>query len=140
MTSIHKLTLVAALLALAGCAVPSAAERARLDALIGKSELDLIRTRGVPTRTFTTDGHVFLAYSSSYTDYSPGFGGYSPFGDGPFGGFGYGGFGYGGFGYGGFGYGGFGGIPPSIDTYSCSTTFEIEQGRVASWTLRGDGC
>jgi hypothetical protein len=126
-------TMLLAAASLAGCAVPSAAERARLDALIGHPEVDLLRSYGVPTRNFTAQGHTFLAYDRSYTTVDPGFG--------PWGGFGpYGFGGYGGFGYGGFG-GGFGaGFPPSVDTYSCVTTFEIDNDRVAAWTLHGDGC
>jgi hypothetical protein len=54
------------------------------------------------------------------------------------GGWGGGGWG-GGFGgpYGGFGGGGF---PPTYYQSSCATTFEITGDRVASWTVRGDGC
>ncbi|NVN31883.1 hypothetical protein HUK83_16270, partial [Endobacter medicaginis] len=36
--------------------------------------------------------------------------------------------------------GGFGGIPPMAYTSTCTTTFEIDSGKVASWKLRGDGC
>ncbi len=120
---------------LAGCEVPSPAQRARLNGFIGHPEIDLLRSYGVPTRTYTAQGHDFLAYETAYSTFDPGFGPWGGFG--PFGGFGYGGFGYGGFGYGGFG---FGGIPPSYDTYACATTFEVTGGRVAAWTLRGDGC
>ncbi len=132
------------LLLLAGCAVPSPAERNRLNALIGHSETDLLRAYGVPSRTYSAQGHDFLAYSQGYTDVDPGFGpwgGYGAFGGwGGYGGFGYGGFGgYGGYG-GGFYGGGFGGIPPSINTYTCTTTFEVVGARVTGWTLRGDGC
>ena len=120
--------------ALAGCQVPSAAERARLDGLIGHPEVDLLRSYGVPTRSYAAQGRDFLAYDRSYSTYDPGFGPWGGFG--PYGGFGYGGFGYGGFG----GFGFAGGIPPSYNTYSCVTTFEIDAGRVAAWTLHGDGC
>ena len=130
-------------LAVAGCAVPSPQEKARLDGLIGHNETDLLRSFGVPSRTYSAQGHDFLAYSQGWSDVTPGFGpwgGYGGFGGwgGGFGG-GYGGFGGG---YGGFGggYGGFGGIPPMINTYTCTTTFEVVGGRVAGWTIRGDGC
>ncbi len=130
--------LLAVSVALAGCQVPSAAERARLDGLIGHPEVDLLRSYGVPTRSYTAQGHSFLAYESAYSTYDPGFGPWGGFG--PYGGFGYGGFGYGGFGYGGFGLGGLGGLPPTYDTFSCVTTFEIVNSRVSAWTLHGDGC
>lgn len=127
-------------LAVAGCAVPSPAEKARLDALIGHNETDLLRSFGVPSRTYSAQGHDFLAYSQGWDDVTPGFGPWGGYGG--FGGWGgYGGGGFGGFGYGGFGgYGGYGGIPPEINTYVCTTTFEVVGGRVAAWTLRGDGC
>ena len=128
-------TLAAATL-LAGCEVPSAAERARLNGLIGHPEVDLLRNYGVPTRTYGANGHTFLAYDSSYSTYDPGFG---PYGFGPYGGFG----GFGGFGYGGFGpYGGFGGAFGGgfVENYTCATTFEVDSGRVSAWSLHGDGC
>jgi hypothetical protein len=128
-----------AVVALGGCAYPTAAERARLDGLIGHSEVDLLRTYGVPTRSYAAQGHTFMAYDSSYTTYDPGFGGFGPWGGyGPYGGFGYGGFGGGYGGFGGFGFGG--GIPPSVESYSCVKTFEVNAGRVAAWTLHGNGC
>ena len=127
MKSVRSLTL-AALLAVSACAVPSPAQRKVLDSMIGRSETDLLRTFGVPSRTFNADGHVFLAYVQDESSYFPG----SP-------GFGYGGFGYGGFG--GFGYGGgFGGFGPSYYQSSCTTTFEVTGSKVAAWNVRGDGC
>ncbi len=139
--------LIAPLVALSACAVPSPAQRKVLDSMIGRSEPELVRAFGVPSRTFSTEGHTFLAYVENDSSYSPGFGGFYC-GGGVFGG--YGGFcgcGYGGgfgpgfgpgFGYGGFG--GFGGVPPTFYSSSCATTFEITNARVASWTVRGDGC
>ena len=130
------MTALLAAAAIGGCAYPTAAERARLNGLIGHSEVDLLRSYGVPTRSYSAQGHTFLAYDTSYTSYDPGFGGFGPWGGfGPYGGFGYGGFG-GGFGEVGFG----GGIPPSVESYSCVTTFEVNAGQVAAWTLHGDGC
>ena len=143
MTPQRLIPLAAALLALSACAVPSPAQRRVLDSMIGRSEPELVRAFGVPSRTFSTEGHTFLAYVENDSSYSPGFGGFygGGFGYGGYGGFGgFGsGFGYGpGFGYGGFG--GFGGVPPTFTVSSCATTFEITNARVASWTVRGDGC
>lgn len=121
---------------LAGCAVPSLEEKARLNALIGHNETDLLRTFGVPSRAYNAQGHDFLAYTQGWTDVSGGFGPWGGFGG--FGGWG-GGWGGGFGGYGGWG-GGFGGIPAEIDTYTCTTTFEVVGGRVVAWTIRGDGC
>ncbi|WP_419729779.1 hypothetical protein [Lichenicola sp.] len=133
---------LAALLALSACEVPSPAQRKQLDSMIGRSETDLVRSFGVPTRTFSTDGHTFLAYVDNESSYSPGSPGLGwGWGWGGWG-WGGGGFGPGGFGGGwGGGYGGFGdGFGPSYYQSSCTTTFEVDGGRVASWKLRGDGC
>ncbi|MGI4746319.1 MAG: hypothetical protein ACRYGI_02040 [Janthinobacterium lividum] len=149
--NVKTLVPLAALLALSACEVPSPAQRKMLDSMIGKSETDLVRSLGVPTRNFNTGGHTFLAYVDNESSYSPGspgvgwgwgWGGWG-WGGGGFGG-GYGG-GFGGGGYGG-GFGGpwgggyGGGFGPSYYQSSCTTTFEVDAGRVASWNVRGDGC
>ncbi|MFT8468814.1 MAG: hypothetical protein ABF705_09185, partial [Acetobacter syzygii] len=74
MTYANKLLLVG-LLALTACQVPSAQERRRLDSMIGRQTVDVIRTFGVPTRQFTTGNHTFLAYITQETDYSMPMGG-----------------------------------------------------------------
>lgn len=111
--------------------------------MIGRSETDLVRVYGVPTRTFTTDGHTFLAYIQNESSFSPGTPGFGGWGwGGGWGGGGWGGGGWGGFGgWGGGGWGGgWGGFPPSYYQSSCATTFEVDNGRVSGWNLRGDGC
>ena len=141
--SLPLICLVAPVLALAACASPTPAQRRALDAMVGRSPVDVVRSFGVPTRTYSTDGHTFLAYVDNESNYSPG----SP---GPGWGWGFGGLGWGG-GYGGGwgggwgggygGYGGFGGgFPPTYYTSTCQTTFEISNDKVASWAMRGDGC
>ena len=133
--------LIAPLLSLAACETPTPAQRRQLDSLIGRTPFDVVRNFGVPTRTYSTNGHTFLAYVDNQSGYIPGT-------IGP--GFGYGGFGYGG-GFGGYGsgfglgfdggYGGFGGgFPPSYYSSTCQTTFEVTNDKVASWTMRGNGC
>ena len=117
-------------LLLAACAVPSPAERARLNQMIGQDEATLLRTYGVPNRTYQTGGATFLAYEQSSTEIDPGFGDFGPFGGfGPYGG-----------GFGGFYGDGFGGVPTSVQTLTCQTTFEVTAGKVAGWSLHGDGC
>ena len=120
-----------ALLGLAGCAYPNPLHVKELNALVGKSEPDLLRSYGVPTRTYDTSGLRFVSYQMTRIESIPG----DDFGPG----FGYGGFGYGGFGggYGGFGYGGFG---PEIYQRDCNTTFELQDHIVKSWSLRGNDC
>lgn len=117
------------LLLLSGCATGLSRQHAMfLNSLVGESETDLVRQIGVPNRTFEVGGHRFLAYDRSRTDVIPGFGGW---------GGGWGGWGdpYG-WGWG----GGFGAIPPEVVRRSCETTFEIDNGHVTSWTLRGNDC
>jgi hypothetical protein len=126
----RKLATLAGVLALSACAYPNPQHVAALNALIGKSETDLIRSQGVPSRTYDAGGHKFLAYSRSRIESIPG----SP----GFGGFGYG-YGYGpywGGGWGGWG----GGFPPDIIQRDCETTFEIANGMVLHWGFRGNAC
>lgn len=113
--------LILAALLLAGCS--SQPERAAyLNTLVSLSDTDLVRQLGVPSRTVETPGHKFLAYREEHV---------SSFGGAPFV--------YGGGLYGvGFGY--FGGFPESILQSVCDTNFDVVDGRVASWSLRGNGC
>lgn len=121
-----KLAVFIAALALAGCTTgPNRATV--LNGLIGQNETELVHQMGVPTRTYDTPGHHFLAYAQRSVDYIPG----GPF----FGGYGFGpGFGYG---FGGLGYSAF---PPEVIDRQCETTFDVTGGRVASWSLRGNAC
>jgi hypothetical protein len=136
--TLSRVAIVLSAVSLSACAVPSESQRRMLDSMIGRSETDLVRAYGVPSRTFTTNGHTFLAYIQNETDYSPGTPGLGWGWGGGWGG-GYGGFGGGWGGFGGYG-GGFGGFPPSFYQTSCATTFEVDAGRVSAWTLRGNGC
>ncbi|MFT8656944.1 MAG: hypothetical protein ABF785_09640, partial [Acetobacter papayae] len=69
-------TLLVALLALSACEVPSKKERLLLDSMIGHPATDVVRSFGVPTRQFTTDNHLFLAYITQQTDYTMPMGGW----------------------------------------------------------------
>ncbi|ETC97959.1 hypothetical protein P792_12210, partial [Asaia sp. SF2.1] len=60
----------AALLTLSACDVPTVQQRKVLDSMIGKSDVDVLRTFGVPTRTYQASGHDFLAYIDNETNYS----------------------------------------------------------------------
>ena len=115
-------------LALSACATrPSLS--GRLSAYVGRSELDLVSALGVPTRSYETGGQKFLAYEEQSTVALPGgvAGGpfYGPFG-GPFG-----------RGYYGGAYAGFG---TTYAPVQCDVTFGLREGRVASFTYRGQGC
>lgn len=124
---IRRVLLFAGLAALAGCAYPNPQHVAALNALVGKSETDLIRAYGVPNRTFATGGHTFLAYDRSRIETIPGTPGFG----GPWGPY------WGGWGYGGWGWGG---IPPEIVQRQCETTFELANDVVLRWSLRGNAC
>ena len=126
--TMRRFFVFSALLGLAGCAYPNPQHVRELNALVGKPEPDLLRSYGVPTRTYDTSGLRFASYQMSRIETLPGDG------------FGYGGFGYGGFGYGGFGYGGFGGFGPEIIQRDCTTTFELQNHVVRSYSLRGNDC
>ncbi|WP_016738064.1 hypothetical protein [Gluconobacter thailandicus] len=123
-----KLLSVVALLALSACEVPTLQQRQVLDGMVGKSEVDVVRQFGVPSRSYQTEGHSFLAYIENETQYSGG------------GGWGWGGWGGGWGGPGGWGGGWGGGFPSTYYNTTCQTTFELVTGHVVGWTMRGDGC
>jgi hypothetical protein len=132
MKKVAKTVAVASVLALVGCAYPNPQHVAAMNALVGKSESDVVRTLGVPSRTIDTGGHRYLAYSRSRIETIPGDPGFGP-GWGGWGGWG------GGWGYGYWG-GGWGGFPPEIVQRDCETTFDLENGVVQSWSFRGNNC
>jgi hypothetical protein len=87
-----------------------------LAAYVGRSEADVVRAMGVPSRTFDAGGHRFLAYDQSSQTITP-----PPY---PWG----------------FGWGYGGGFPAQVVTWTCETTFEIGDGRVVGTSLRGNAC
>ena len=111
----RRLALVLAASALlAACADDTAARMAALNHLVGQPEQTLLQTMGVPTRTYETDGTKYLAYDQSRVDIIPGVPGTGPFHSG--------------------------GIPPQPIERWCETTFQVAQGVVRSFTLRGNAC
>ncbi|MBS0960845.1 hypothetical protein [Acetobacter thailandicus] len=120
--SYKKCLLLASILPLAACQVPSAKQRHVYNSLIGKSPVEIVQVLGVPTREFQVDGHTFYAYIDQQTDYNS-----------------IGGMGYGGMGYGGPGWGG-GSYSSTAYTYTCQTLFDVVNNVVTGWTLRGNGC
>ena len=127
MKQLAKIMSVAAVLALAGCAYPNAQHVAAMNALVGKSETDVVKTLGVPSRAIETGGHKYLAYSRSKIETIPGDYGFGP------------GWGWG-WGHWGGGWGGWGGFPPEIVQRDCETTFDMVNGVVQSWSFRGNDC
>ncbi|HEX4261376.1 MAG TPA: hypothetical protein VHY76_09770 [Acetobacteraceae bacterium] len=99
--------------------------RRQLDALIGQSPEQLVRTLGVPARSWQTGGLQFLAFDRRVSALIPGSG---PVAQQPFqtpipfsAGAGL-------------------GTPPEVVSRICETTFEIAGGRAVRWTKRGPGC
>lgn len=113
-----------ALLALAGCdnGQRIAEREAYLGQFIGQSEADLVRQAGVPTRAVDAGGRRFIVYEDRRVDFIPGppVMPYGPFG--PRYGFGY------------------AAAPPQAIEFVCQTTFEIADGKVAGFSLRGNAC
>ncbi len=117
---------LAGVLAMSACAYPNPEKVAALNALVGKSEQELVKAFGVPNRSIDTGGHRYLAYSRSRIETIPGSPGFGPWG-GPY------------YGYWG-GWGGWGGFPPEVVTRDCDTTFDLQNGVVLSWSQRGNAC
>ena len=100
---------------MASCAVGPSRQQL-LAPLIGVSEADLVSRMGVPNRTYETGGIKFLAYDQQRVDVFPAYPWWGPWWGGNYGGW------------------------PQVIVRGCETTFEIEGGRVRSFTLRGNDC
>jgi hypothetical protein len=107
-------------LALAACAVGPTIDE-RLATYVGRSELELVTSLGVPTRNYETGGQKFLQYEENRSTAVPG-----GFVGGPFGPYGRG------------FYGGF--ATTAYIPVQCDVTFALREGRVAGYTYRGQGC
>lgn len=119
------LTLVLPFLLLTGCATPPL--QSRMAAYVGMPEDKVVQSLGVPNRQTTVNGVQYLTYEKRHEQPVPepvAFGG--PFGPdvGPW---------------------GYGAVfaadqPQYFAVFSCDTTFAVIQGRVASFTLKGNAC
>jgi len=114
-----KWLIAGSILALAGCATPSG-PNPMLQGQIGKSEVDLVRSLGVPDHSYSANGIKFVAYEHSY-QYADNWGGWGGWGNRRWGGWGDWG-------------------PTDIYTVKCETSFEVTGGVVTGYTLHGDGC
>lgn len=114
--------MLASLLALAGCATGPSLQ-SRMASYIGASELQLVQGMGVPDKQVNVNGQAYFAYDRGYTQVEPPMAGFY----GPF-------------------YGPYGGpfispdFPARVDVYGCETTFLLKDGKVVSFTLRGNDC
>lgn len=102
----------------AGCVNQLAVRQAYLSQFVGQPESAVVRQMGVPARSYETGGVKYLAYSEQRINITPAFPSYSPFFTGWYG----------------------GGIPPQVVELRCETTFEVTDGTVKSFTLRGNAC
>jgi hypothetical protein len=112
--SMLRVALLACCALPAACVDDQAARLAALNHLVGQSELALLQTMGVPTRSYDADGVKYLAYDERRIDVIPG----TP----------------------GVGVWRAGAMPPQPIERWCETTFQVAQGVVRSFTLRGNAC
>ncbi|MGG5811785.1 hypothetical protein [Falsiroseomonas sp. CW058] len=108
-------------LLLAACAQgPTLGER--LSTLVGRSEGDLVAALGVPVRTHEADGRRFLQFEQrrAVAVSQPGFDRpfFTPYGP----------------------RWGYVPAPPAYAVVGCDITFALREGRVESFTFRGEGC
>lgn len=138
MRRLLALCLAPALGLVAGCATVQGPSRAeRMDALMGRTQLSMVREFGVPDAETTAEGRRILRWSHDTLEVRS-----DPFPWGPFGPWGYGGPGYGGPGF---------GYPwPETRSYRrwCDMELEFERAdaspntpwRATAWRTRGNDC
>lgn len=107
-------------LLLGACVNTVAQRQAFLAQFVGQPEGVVVQQLGVPSRTIETGGVRYLAYTEQRQDIVGLTPGWVP---GPPG----------------WGWPG-GSYPAQIVTWTCETTFAVVQGRVQSFTLRGNAC
>ena len=113
---------LALLVMLAGCAQGPSLQQ-RLGSFVGLPEGDLVAALGVPTRIHEADGRRFLQYEERRTVALPSSPIMSPYGYGRFG-----------------PRYGYWPQPQGYAVTSCDVTFSLREGRVESFTARGNGC
>jgi hypothetical protein len=119
--AMRRAFLLALLLLAAGCAQGPTLQQ-QLSTFVGSSEADLVAQLGVPVRVHEAEGRRFLQYEQRRTVafaepglYRPYFGPWGPrWGYVP--------------------------PPPSYAVLGCDITFALREGRVESFSFRGQGC
>ncbi len=114
--------ILATVLLLASCSSAQQQRVALLNSLVGATETEVVRQLGVPSRTFEAEGHRFLAYREQRTSIAGPLlwgGGWAGWNDG-------------------WSYAG--AWPADVIERVCETTIEVVDGRMATWTLRGNAC
>ena len=106
---------------LAGCLTTEEyAERraAPYEIWMGQTELELVRVWGVPDRSYQTGGIKFLAFVKQTVVNTPGVPAFPPPPAVPT----------------------IPATPPSVEIFTCTTTFEVSDGRLVGWSTNGDRC
>jgi hypothetical protein len=110
------------LLMLVAACTPGPTMQQQLSTFIGRSEADLVAQLGVPVRTHEAEGRRFLQYEQRRTVavaqpglYGPGYGPWGPRWR-------------------------YAPPPPALATVGCDITFALREGRVESFSFRGQGC
>jgi hypothetical protein len=119
----RSLIFAATLLFLAGC-VTKADFQKTMDSWIGTSEKDLIAQMGPPDGFYESSGTRYLTYSNSSVGVIPG----TPptYTTNVIGNTAY--------------TNSYGGTSPTVVSYSCSRTFQVEGGKIVSWSAKGNNC
>jgi hypothetical protein len=113
-TTIRFVTLLICCTLQTGCDDGRGERMAALNRLVGQPEQTLLLTMGVPTRSYDSGGVKYLAYDEQLIDIIPGTPGVGPWN--------------------------LGAVPPQPIERSCETTFQVAQGIVRSFILRGNAC
>ncbi len=120
---LRYLLLLPLLVVLSACATTAGYEK-MLNSWLGAQEIDLVRSWGPPVQSYELDGHKFIVYVSQRVVHYPGteptF--HTTIRDGK-------------------AYTtAIGGSPPMTVGSSCTTTFEIAESKIISWSHQGDDC
>lgn len=99
---------------LAACTDTRAARMEAMNQFVGQPEQTLVQRLGVPTRSYDADGTKFLAYDEQRTDVIPPPPSFGPWWFNP--------------------------MPAQVIQRWCETTFQVADGVVRSFTLRGNAC
>lgn len=107
----NRRLILAAAIVVASCATTGGYE-STLQPWAGAQEVELIRAWGTPASSYEAGGRKFIVYESRRQFHLPGSSG-----------------------------AGLAGGSPGMDVeLSCTTTFELENSKVVSWSYRGNGC
>jgi hypothetical protein len=118
-----RLSIVLLTLILTACATTANYEKI-LNTWVGEDELNLVRKWGPPQQSYETSGHRFLVYTNDQNVFIPG---QAPtYQTNVIGNTAY--------------TSSYGGTPATNINYTCTTTFEVADGKILTWSYRGNNC